>query len=1401
MIERFVAALRETELELDWRDIADVLWLADVRARDAASESGEPPADGLPASAELTAKPRETGGPATSDAADASPVPTEPVGPREVTPVRPAGWRLTERIDADNSGGAGLGAVAPTSYALPGGMEIGRALRPMKQQRRTPRRKVFDPEATIDLFCDTGVLVPVLRTGSERWFDVAVVADTSATMAVWDDTVAALADLLERHGAFRGVTRWALAERDGAIEVLSPSGLAHRPHELLDLAGRRLVLVVTDAVDALWARAPVWEALRAWGEYGPVALVQVLPPRSWPQTRLGEADAAVASSRPGQPNHQLEVVPPWWWLEGEPPDHAVPVVGLDEASLSPWARMVMGAPGVSVPGVLAVPEDGIDGGASGQVGLPGEVDLDRLGNVLRSTVSAQAYRLAVLLSAVEVSLPIARIVMHELMPHTRLAHLAELIAAGVLKAARLPAPGIASADVGAGAPLPAAAPGGRADRSQVALTFAPGLRELFQRSLTVTMTLQVWRAVAPYLEATHGLRRFSLLLQPSHAEFDAVTGADELREGLQAIAVDLADRLGLIPSPAVAARLGLMRADGIGDSTAEPGKAVLGNPFKYGSPIRDPRKFFGRTREVEQIFARIRNEELESSSVVGDRRTGKTSLLNYLTDPGVRVAHGLPAERYIFVYADLQMVSEEMGPEQLWRRLLVLIRRHCPDGGMVEILADSEQREQLDTFVLDELFQEIDDRGLRVVFLLDEFERVTENVNFGPDFYYGLRSLIIHHKIAAVTTTRLELIALTHLGAIKSSPFFNIFANINLLPFSDGDFRLMISRSLSGTDVQFSEAELEQVLDLAGLHPYFLQAACSMLWESHRRNLDEAARSSLLVEQFHTEALPRFAGYWDHSDDYQKIVLTTAALLEQTRKPMREFSTGEFRRVFPGGEPAVERLEKRGLLASRGGRYRLFSSLLGPWILQQIRAEPSEEKAYHEWLATNAGLVERITGERGGPLRDILPKIRPRYRNLVLTWASDPQAQAAVTGLLENVLGPAKSSVTFREPNRLLNPYIAGSPVTGTEMFYGREDVFSFIQRNLTGQHRDTPIVLYGQRRTGKTSVLYQLHRHLDPSYLCIFIDMHGLSLNGMENLLMGIANSISRELRRNHRLTVDVPDRPAFLADPRLAFETMFLEGVWSAIGEDHLILMMDEVVRLDEEVRAGRLEREVFDYLRHLMQHHTRLIFIFSLGAGLEEMAKDYAFLFSVSLYHRISYLEPAAAHELITRPVRDNYLVTPQAASRILQITSGHPYYTQLVCHCLFDLWSRSPKPVLDVADVDAVLAEAIELGSANLTYLWEDSTPGEQAMMAGMSAAMQRGSGQVTLDQVRDAWREVGVALPSREVDQALRSLTVREVVAGSEAYSFTVDLLRLWLERHRRLGWVKEELAETLRQWN
>jgi hypothetical protein len=263
---------------------------------------------------------------------------------------------------------------------------------------------------------------------------------------------------------------------------------------------------------------------------------------------------------------------------------------------------------------------------------------------------------------------------------------------------------------------------------------------------------------------------------------------------------------------------------------------------------------------------------------------------------------------------------------------------------------------------------------------------------------------MIHHQAALVTSSRLELIELCHSDAVKSSPFFNIFANISLRMFSRTEFELLVERALAGTAVAFTGPELESVTGLAGLHPYFLQAACHMLYESYKLGLDGPARMDFLAEGFRAEAIPQITDYWDNSSDYEKIVLTAAALLERADGSNAAFSLADLQRVFFRSEPWVERLAKRGMLMTAGGRYRLFSSTAGPWILSQLTAELGEEQSYQEWLAQHQAAVDRVAGKHGGQLKDILPKIGARYRELIITWASDPQSVAAMAGLLKSVI-------------------------------------------------------------------------------------------------------------------------------------------------------------------------------------------------------------------------------------------------------------------------------------------------------------------------------------------------------------------------------------------------------------
>lgn len=388
-------------------------------------------------------------------------------------------------------------------------------------------------------------------------------------------------------------------------------------------------------------------------------------------------------------------------------------------------------------------------------------------------------------------------------------------------------------------------------------------------------------------------------------------------------------------------------------------------------------------------------------------------------------------------------------------------------------------------------------------------------------------------------------------------------------------------------------------------------------------------------------------------------------------------------------------------------------------------------------------------------------------------------------------------------PN-VINPYIAGNPISaaGSDMFFGREKILDSICQTLIGRQRDHAIVLYGQRRVGKTSILCQLPGHLGARYLCILVDIHDFALEGLSGFLWELAKHIVQSLRHDHHFNMSYPSRTEFISDARSFFENEFLDQIFSVIGNDRQILLMfDEVVRLQEQVQAGNLDPEVFEYLRHLMQHSERLNFVFSLGSGLEEMTKEYSFLFSVALQKKISYLEKSAAIALITQPIRDCYKIEPAAVDRILSITSGYAYHTQLICHCLFSYWQRESISSITAQDVDEILDEAVELGSAVLTYVWADSTPCEKAVMAGVVAMMADRNDSVKDNAIYRIWNRYNVHLPQREVAKAIQSLITREVIIGREAYTFTIDLQRLWIYKHKHLEWVKEEIADAVIEWS
>jgi hypothetical protein len=282
---------------------------------------------------------------------------------------------------------------------------------------------------------------------------------------------------------------------------------------------------------------------------------------------------------------------------------------------------------------------------------------------------------------------------------------------------------------------------------------------------------------------------------------------------------------------------------------------------------------------------------------------------------------------------------------------------------------------------------------------------VTVNPNFGTDFFYGLRSLAIQHHLALVTSSRRELIELCHSEAIRSSPFFNIFANINLGLFTEVEARDLIATSLAGTDVEFSEDIIQMIFRVAGFHPYFLQVACYHAFESYRRPMSEIERAQIVAGKLYQEAAPHLANYWHSSDEHEKIVLTVLSLLERRgRAGDQRFDLSNLREYYTRSEQTLSRLGKRGLIVEEEDGLKLFNAAFGDWVTEEITDVAHDPQGYDEWLRANRSVYDKLSSTAKSEMGQILPKISGQYRDLILGWVGDPKNLSTAASLLRGML-------------------------------------------------------------------------------------------------------------------------------------------------------------------------------------------------------------------------------------------------------------------------------------------------------------------------------------------------------------------------------------------------------------
>jgi serine/threonine protein kinase len=368
------------------------------------------------------------------------------------------------------------------------------------------------------------------------------------------------------------------------------------------------------------------------------------------------------------------------------------------------------------------------------------------------------------------------------------------------------------------------------------------------------------------------------------------------------------------PPPATAVNAGpvdlaLLQAR-MGAPKRRPGE----NPYLNRVMIRHPDDFYGRKNEVQRIYSRIASAARpQSISVVGERRIGKSSLLHYLYHPQTRQKHLSNPQSCVFAFLDFQ--EEPLGSlEELFNGIYDAIRQ--------EYLGKFQTALSPDYQGFRSLVRSLDTQGIRLIILFDEFERVTSNPLFDPEFFAFFRSMANKYNVAYVATTAKELQSLCHSKEIATSPFFNIFSNLNLGAFKPEEAQELICEPSAQAGYPLAPFAAE-ILNLAGLFPFYLQMACAVFFELVKKDGQrDVAMLREAKRQFLEEAGVHFKNTWEKFSPMEQ------KLINKLIAGKRPAETENYL--------ANKLLKESYLIETEGGRFKLFSPAFADYLSEHL---------------------------------------------------------------------------------------------------------------------------------------------------------------------------------------------------------------------------------------------------------------------------------------------------------------------------------------------------------------------------------------------------------------------------------------------------------------------------------
>jgi hypothetical protein len=109
------------------------------------------------------------------------------------------------------------------------------------------------------------------------------------------------------------------------------------------------------------------------------------------------------------------------------------------------------------------------------------------------------------------------------------------------------------------------------------------------------------------------------------------------------------------------------------------------------------------------------------------------------------------------------------------------------------------------------------------------------------------------------------------------------------------------------------------------------------------------------------------------------------------------------------------------------------------------------------------------------------------------------------------------------------------------------------------------------------------------------------------------------------------------------------------------------------------------------------------------------------------RVSFLSRQDAEEVVLQSEKAGSLQWQrEAVQRVIELTHGHPYFTQLLCSVVWENAHEQAAPgtpVISPREVEKAVTEALKFGANAFNWIWDGLPPAERVVVAAMAEVQE------------------------------------------------------------------------------